>query len=194
MSIIFSDNYNRSNNTSLGASYTVPATLFSPAIVSNLCNCGTSGGNAIALYNGTTPNDQGSLVTVAGCASGNYVGAVVRGSTSGDNSYVAFVVALGASQTVQAGKRVSGSFTNLGTTSVAFSSGDTLGLYIVGNQLTVFHNGVLILTPAADATFSSGLAGVLLSSTVSSTQTISNLAVSTPSGSSGEQQMLMGIG
>jgi len=164
------DDFNRANGAP-GANWTDYFGIQSFDIVSDqIQNTGfaTSAFGA-GLYSGygPWPNNQWSLIEVntINTDANHYIACLLRGSTSANTSYRAWVTGpLGSGCIVNIGKLVAGTFTLLGSTSAeTWASGDTLLVTIVGFTITAYHNGVQVLQETdSGSSIASGTPGVLL--------------------------------
>lgn len=130
-----------------------PGSLNDIQIVSNRARNTTS--NSLARASAPTfAANQLATITLAGVAG---TGAAVRIDGSG-NGYVAYVA---STTSVQLYRVTSGSFIAIGAaiTVTALSSGNTVGLGIVGTTLTLYRDAVLVDT-RTEATYATGQPGV----------------------------------
>ena len=109
----------------------------------------------VALYTGDSPpNDQYATVVLGSnvsTISDEGIGPVVRGTASG-NMYFA---QSNTSET-RIYKRVSGTFTQVGTDGAAGATGDSITLEVSGTSLTCKKNGTAIIGPVTDTSIASG--------------------------------------
>jgi len=114
---------------------------------------------------GTFPNDQWAQLTLDTLTTaGEYLGVLLRGSTTTANNLRIYVSApFSAATTVTIGKIVSGTFTSLTSGTFNIATGAVLYAQVIGNVITVNLNGSQILTynnSAGDVL--SGLPGLVL--------------------------------
>jgi len=158
----FTDDFNRSNENPIAIPWSMASGPGlgnnSSRIVSNQFSGGV--GTTFAVLNDLTfANDQSSSVVVTAGNSTGYFGPAVRASSNGDCYYVGWQE---AQNRFKVAKRVGGTeteFANVGNT--GFASGDTLGLSVSGNVLTVSINGVVYNTYTDNgSSLASGVVGI----------------------------------
>jgi hypothetical protein len=148
---VATDPFTRSPGT-LGSNWTTPTGGSAAQIVSpNYVEATVLGTAAYAAYTGASFNaDQYSDITIQSLFSVNSnLNAMVRMSTSSLTGYLLNIVGpLNSATFVKVYKLVSGSFTQLGDSAgvqITAQVGDVFRLHVVGNVLSVFQNGFMIL-------------------------------------------------
>lgn len=158
----FSDDFNRADQTGLGASYTTMNTLTSIDIASNTASKPGAGGPVFGNYYSaiTWPNDQYMQATVNVVT--DRIQAVILRSQPAANTYYA----CGADFTdfdlnQRIWKVVAGTPTSIATNAVALANSDIVFCSCVGTTLTMYINGVQVAT-GTDSAIASGNGGLLL--------------------------------
>src|ERR1035437_3818502 len=155
-----SDNFTRANANPISGSWTTVPGAAPWQILSNMAE-GTAafGFNASISTAVTWPNDQYSEVTV-GQNTYAYAGPAVRFNPASDDGYLLFYQAGSNSLIIQ--KIVAGGGTTLATSvsTPAVAPGDVVRLVVVGNQLSAYYNGTLIIPPFTDTTYGAGSPGI----------------------------------
>jgi chitodextrinase len=166
---VASDNFNRANGP-LGSGWTDmtgAGLAISNQMVVGTSSSGISGDLRTAE---SYANDQYSQVTVTSTAlSGTqYIGPVVRAQNGGQNLYAGRYEWNKGSPQLTLYKRVSGTWTQLGTSysSGTLAAGTQLTLTVIGNTLAFSQNGTPRVT-ASDNTLASGSPGIVASGTAS---------------------------
>lgn len=159
--IITSDNFNRANNTSLGASWTVQFSL--PwSIVSNVLQTPTTPPvTSRQVHTAVMPDRQWACVTVAtiGGTAQIWTGVTLRTSTSADTQYQ-FLASRNTASRSLIEKRVGGVLTTLTSeNATTWANGDQVCGEADGTTLRLYRNSTLILT-VSDSSIASGSAGV----------------------------------
>jgi hypothetical protein len=177
MPALATDDFNRADNNSLGANWTIvtagwDATGF--AIASNAAAPQALTGDDLEIYTGATfPNDQYAQVkvSVTGTTSGTGVGVALRAATDG-SCYSVCVSKRSGGEIVIARRLANNSaYTPLANPSAAWVDGDTLKATIVGNVITVYKNGTQVEVPVTDSSGSAlttGTPGIVHSTTITS--------------------------
>lgn len=150
----YSDNFNRSNSTSLGSPWVDVTGGW--GVLSNGAYTPNNADN-FSYYNNTTANDQYSkatFVNLGASGTNDYIGVGARIS-AGPTGYMLYVNPLGAGWVVQAAP----SFSTIMSGSDTFTSGDTVELRAVGTTITFYKNSVSIGS-TTDASIASGFAGL----------------------------------
>lgn len=158
---IASDNFNRADGP-IGANWTTYAAA-GLQIASNLVEATTTGRNG-AFWNANAFNaDQYSEITIAGTAGA--IAPTVRCSTAGgENGYEAyFSGTFGSAGTMFFQRSVAGAVTNVSNVAATISVGDVVRIQAVGTTITIYKNGVIILT-AQDTNLTSGSPGIFTQS------------------------------
>lgn len=168
---LFSDNFTRANGA-LGSNWTTQSGTTSPTIVSNAVECATLANHTAAVYSGAAfPADHWAEIRLSTLNS-DYAGPAVRMATGADTDYVAFASApFGSSTSLTIAKRIASAYTQLAIGTFTVATGDLLRLSIVGTTLTLYLNGVSVLT-ATDSSINSGSAGFILRATSAATDVI----------------------
>lgn len=163
-----SDDFNRPNDTSLGANYTVQFGLNDMKVLSGKAvptnyshDCGSLWDTSLFA------NDQAGEIVVGTLGSPGVVGAgvgvLLRGSFGLETFYRAYASL--ASNSVRIARRLAGTGSALATlTGAGIASGDILRFDATGTTLTVYKNGTQILQ-TTDSNISGGQVGVTYSST-----------------------------
>lgn len=156
---IYNDNFNRADGP-----------LSSPwqavvngglTIVSNEVKSTGGGGNRISALTGETfNNDQTATVTISTLNSYDFAGVAVRMDATG-NGYIALGEFGDGRLTLY--RLDAGVATQLKFESTTFIATDTIGLSVTGDSLQLQKNGVAVGTSFTDATFSSGVPGLVYS-------------------------------
>ena len=162
------DNFNRADNADLGTAWDPMTGEGSWSIVSNhaeptsLLSDSSESNNSV-----TWPDDQYSQakITTSGGSSGGGegTGVAVRMSAVARTYYRA-VVNAAATNNIEVGKVVAGTFTSLGFRSATWVSGDVLKMQIVGTTIKIFQNGTQLGADITDSSIASGRAGISYSS------------------------------
>ncbi len=166
---LFTDIFNRADNTDLGADYAGGYTGFTTGkILAQRLVPSAVGGNAVEHYTGvTTPNDQWSEVTIGALTSGvgAQVGAHVR--LTNPTIYSGYRCFAAINQTNKAGIRRfnAGISTTIGPndTTTVWGVGDKLRCEIRGTTIKLYRvvgTAETLLTSATDATYASGTTGI----------------------------------
>jgi len=149
-----SDNFNRADNPSLGANWTmVNGTI---EILSNQAHGSTDGADNFAAYTGVSfANDHYAEVSIPVGSASTFKGPAVRLSGSGA-SRNAYFFNSGSGPGIY--KQVSGTQTFL-VAGTAPASGDIVRLEVIGTTLNYYLNGTLNAT-TTDGSLASGSAGI----------------------------------
>jgi hypothetical protein len=169
--VSFTDDFNRANaapmsDPATGGTWTAgPGASNPPKIDSNLLKAGaTSTANLARVLTPSFPGDHTATVTIAAGSATTAIGVCVRlQSASLADGYLAYI---SNGTTVTLNRMVDTgtiAFTQIGSRTVSFATGDTLGLGVVGTDLTIYKNGTAQGAAISDATFSGGQPGVYLS-------------------------------
>ena len=158
MTTLASDDFNRADG-GLGANWTTLASALAPQIVSNQAAGPASPAVGGAGFTGTTwPNNQWASVIIGSQISDAVdegAGPLVRGAVGVASYYFAQ-----AGVDTRLYRRLSGSYSQLGSTVGACVTGDVLRLEVNGTSLTVFKNGTPIIGPITDTNIAAGNAGI----------------------------------
>lgn len=150
---LFADNFQRANVNPLAAPWT-STTGGVLKLVSNAATPAASSVYAAMYYAGTFPRDQYSQITIGTLtASGDSVGPAVRVTAAGAGYAVKVPGPIAQTNTGTIEKLLGGGV--VASFSITPNSGDTITLQVLGNQLTVLQNGLVIAT-ALDGTYPSG--------------------------------------
>lgn len=129
----------------------------------------TSGVTAMVYASGTPASADYSVILnlhVVTIANINILGAAGRSSTNANTMYLAYInrVTSGGTWTVYLNKRVTGTNTSFGNfviTTPTAGSDHTLELRMVGDQISLYYDGVLQVGPVTDtAITAAGRAGI----------------------------------
>ena len=162
-----SDNFARANG-SLGPNWT--ALSDGPLAISSQMVIGTNaGGNSGDIRTAETyTSDQYSTVQVTSTplTGSQWIGPMVRVQGTGTGLYVGIYSWNNGSPELMLFKRISGAWTQLGSTYVsgALTAGTQLTLTAVGNTLAFSQNGVIRIT-ATDGSLTGGAPGIMASGT-----------------------------
>jgi hypothetical protein len=174
---IGSDNFNRANG-SLGSGWTDMTD--GPLAVSSQAVAGTKSAISGDIRTGENyPNDQYSQVTVTSAAltGTQWIGPVVRAQNGGQNLYAGLYEWNGGSPLLVLSKRISGTWTQLGSySSGAFSTGTQLTLTAIGNTLALADNGTPLVT-ASDNSLTSGAPGIIANGLATADNWVGGIAV-----------------
>jgi hypothetical protein len=168
-----SDNFNRADG-GLGANWTTVTGTDAPAIVSgSLRDSAAQGTDAEAFYNAASfPADQWAQVNTlkAITATSRGIGVLLRYNTGGVRTgyRVTAEGPLGTTAKVAIQKFVSGTFTELVSTTTTVNQGDTLYGEIQGSTIVAKVNGTQVLS-ATDTSITSGAAGIVVFEDVGTT-------------------------
>jgi hypothetical protein len=146
MSVLATDDFNRANNTDVGASWTPQSGETRFGIVSNTAQPSVTNADCGEQYSGLTwPNDQyaqaKTTVDAGTWSNQDGIGVGVRMAAAADTLYRA-VINNNASNTIAIDRRTAGAATNLGFRSVTYGAGGVLKLEVQGTTLKVYYNGV----------------------------------------------------
>ncbi len=157
MTVLATDDFNRTDAANLGANWTVPTGCTAIPVVSNQCSAGTWG-PPIEFYNGVSwPDDQYAqlVITSVSTSTDSGMGPAVR-VTSGGDAYFAQAT----TSEIRLYKRVSGGYTQLGSDAAAATANDVLYIEAQGTSILVKKNGSTIIGPVTDSSIASGNAGI----------------------------------
>lgn len=151
----------------LSASWTVTTGMGTPQVqqTADVVEVSSVGADAAAYWNADAFNNdqyaQIKVVTAAG--TDRFVGCAVRTASGAQTFYQGGVFgALGGSVTTRIRKTVAGVNTTLGATGTAtVNTGDTIKLEVSGTTITLYLNGVSVLS-RTDSSIASGSAGIFL--------------------------------
>ena len=156
----YSDNFNRSDtgaNAGWGANWTHSPANTGFEVLSNQGRTVSNFTERLARYTGgASANNQFSKATVASLSGDGYAYVAVRAADL-SNCYVGGFL---SSNQVRLTKIVSGVGTNLGTTSVTFSTNDTIEIRADGTSISLYVNDGLQIGPITDTDLSSGSPGI----------------------------------
>ena len=158
MSILFTDNFNRDDG-GLGGNYSTVSGDGSLTIFGN--QLGWPGGGINVDYNNTVswPNNQYAqlVMTTPSTTTDEGFGPAIRVNAGGDMYF-----AQSNTHEIRLYKRVSGSFTQLGSDGPAVAANDVIYIQANGTSLLVKQNGTTVIGPVTDSGVSSGSAGIWL--------------------------------
>lgn len=172
MAVLATDTFDRANADPIGGNWTTAGTYAALKIASNVAVPSNQGADGAAYYNAISwPNDQYSQLKVTGGTGGSGVGfgALTRQATGATNTNYRCVVDRGATNNVEMGKTVAGTFTSLKSFSNTWVDSDVLRLESQGTSHRIYRNGTQISTTATDSAIASGNAGMFYSSDEAST-------------------------
>jgi hypothetical protein len=166
MAVLATDNFNRADSASLGASWTTPTGDLAWRITSNAATYNTvSGADTAGVYNAITwPADQYSQVkATAGTGGGGVgVGPTCRAASAAQTRYR--LVACGAATSnIELSKEVAGTFTSIWFRTSSFANGNLVRLEAQGTTLRAYNAGVQVGASSTDSSIASGNAGFLYS-------------------------------
>jgi hypothetical protein len=168
MAVLATDDFNRANNTDLGANWNVQTgetrlDLNSNAVRESSQNSDCAENNSAVTW----PDDQYSQVkvTLSGSPWSDHSGGGpgVRMSSSAQTYYRA-VCNINSSNTIGIGKKVAGSFTQLGTRSTTYAAATVVYLEVQGSTLLVKYGGTTLGAGISDSSITTGRAGLTFSS------------------------------
>jgi hypothetical protein len=158
----FTDLFNRADNADLGANWT-PFTGRALKIASNTATPTAVLTTANEFYTGTAPtNNQFSRISIATFTAPAEIGVLVRSGTDPATwtNYQGYASNRGGGTTTAIDKIVAGTPTGLASeNATTWVAGDILKLTVLGQNLFIYRNGVLLLS-AFDAALSSGTLGL----------------------------------
>src|ERR1700722_18046595 len=157
-----SDNFNRANGT-LGAGWTDMSD--GGMAISSQVVVGTKSSYSGDIRTGETYlSNQSSQIEVTSTqlSGGQWIGAAVRAQNAGQNLYLRLYFWNNGNPELMLFKRISGSFTQLGSSSFqgALAAGTQLNLSVSGSTLTFSQNGVARIT-ATDTSLTGGAPGIM---------------------------------
>jgi hypothetical protein len=162
-----SDSFTNTDNVALAthnANWTVNAGAF--VIKSNGIVANTSLAGSLARYAGTWAADQWSEVTLQDPTGGGTIGAAVRASTSGAyTGYTADAGKVGADDKLYVSKYVGGTYTDLRTQNLTYSTNDRLRIQVSGSSpatIKIYLNDSQVGTDITDSSspIASGSPGI----------------------------------
>ena len=157
-----SDNFNRANGT-LGAGWTDMSD--GGMAISSQVVVGTKSSYSGDIRTGESYlSNQSSQIEVTSTqlSGGQWIGAAVRAQNAGQNLYLGLYFWNSGNPELMLYKRISGSWTQLGSSSFqgALAAGTQLNLSVSGSTLTFSQNGVARIT-ATDTSLTGGAPGVM---------------------------------
>lgn|SRR5574341_128517 len=176
MGVLATDNFNRADNTDLGAAWDPQPGFANPqadrvfnisantAVPANVAKDSGENYNAVSW-----PNDQYSQAkaTMSGTGAEAGVGVSVRCSTTALTCY-RVVINKAATNNVSIAKFVAGVYTLLAQRTTTWVDGDIIYLEAQGSTLKVKQNGTQLGADIVDSAIASGRAGIGFSSTMTS--------------------------
>lgn len=171
MTALATDNFNRADANPIGGNWTTANNHNAMQIVSNTCQPSSLLVDCGAYYNAITwPDDQYAQVkvTVNSTGTGVGIGLFCRQAAAANTCY-RLVASHAASNNIELGKFVTGTFTGIWTRTQAFTDGDILRLEVQGTTLRAYFNGAQIGADTTDSSIASGNAGIAYSSATSAT-------------------------
>jgi hypothetical protein len=168
MTVLATDNFDRADNTDLGANWTPRPN--SMQILSQKVAAFVAGDDEAEAYTGISwPDDQYVQVAVSGLTTtggGTGIGVILR--CADGNNFYRVVVSGEASNNVSVSKQVATVFTTITNRTTAWSDGDVLKVDVIGDTLRVYKNGVQLGADiAGDGALATGAVGIGYSSTAS---------------------------
>lgn len=165
MAVLAADNFNRANNASLGANWTIRQNdgwkiLSNQAVPTTLPTPDTC-----EFYSAITwPSDhysQAALFSIAGTSDQTGIGVTCRTETL-FNSFDTYgcVVNAAVSNNVSVHKWVAGNYTLIGQRTQAWTDGDVLRMEMQGTTIRVYRNGVQMGADFTDSDILIGAAGL----------------------------------
>jgi hypothetical protein len=176
---LFSDNFNRGNNSSLGTNWQERSGNFS---INSQTLVNSTSGTSVALVNNKTAADVvlTADVNLATTANERDAGVVARHSGNGAGSqYYAGLAYRSGRYYSEIWESTNGSWTRLSQVQVASNGTASLRFEVIGTSLKLYVNGVL-RNSVTDATLTSGRFGV---SAVGSGARLDNFVATNPSAS-----------
>ena len=179
--VLGSDTFQRVDANPIGGNWSQHyngASFCAGKLASNLYQCAVIGKNGDSYWNAASfPNDQWSRITVGSVSNGgSYLGVGLREDSADANTLYRF--AWGAANTGSTGtwymqKYVANSYTTIATNTRVLTAGDTLAACIIGTNIYIYQDEVLIFV-FSDSSIASGSAGVYASGAVATnTATVS---------------------
>lgn len=171
MSVLATDDFNRANETPLAGNWTTVTSETNSNLSSNTVVPSVLSNDSTVYRNDITPpNDQYSQakITVNNNSGGGIGQGVAVRVATGARTYYRVVADHAASNNVELGAMVAGTFTPIWTRTQAFTDGDTFRLEVQGTTLRVYRNGVQIGADSTDSNIASGRFGLSYSSTATS--------------------------
>jgi hypothetical protein len=177
MAVLATDNFNRADNASLGANWTIcTGTNLNASgfqIVSLHVEPASSAVDSMEVWSAVAfPNDQyaQAACTVTGTTGGTGPGVFVRGTAGNNPPCYRATVCKAASNNVEIIQQVGTTYTNIGFRTTTWVDGDILRLQVSGTTIRVYQNGVQLGADITDAVLTTGSAGIIYSSTASGSQ------------------------
>jgi len=167
---LYQDAFNRANETPLAGQWVTSPSLGAFNLASNVVQAASFAADSGAQLVATVlswPNDQWcrSIVTATGTVGGaSGVGLRLRSDAVANTFYRATMDHAAASN-VNIGKVIAGTYTSLGTATLAWSDGAMMEFQVQGQTVSLLVNGTRILT-ANDTAIAAGTPGVFYSSTI----------------------------
>jgi len=171
-STIVSDNFNRANETPLAAPWAkILSTAGTLNIAGNVVVASNSNIDAQYYYTGITvgPDEfsQAAISVSGGNSSDVGYGVAVRTSLGTAKTYYRLVVNKLASNNIELGKFINGTYTMLTRRTTSWTDGDVLRLEVAGSTLKIYQNSTQLGADVTDASISSGGVGIAYSAQVS---------------------------
>ncbi len=168
------DNFHRANAANLGANWTIQTLVSTPIpIDSNQATGAPDLDEAAEMYSAASfPNDQFCAITVGAFATASQTSGLVRTDITNATGYIGTISGNGAG-VYSANLSDLGTSSNLGVLAVlagAPTPGDIITLQVVGTLITLFYNGVPIVSGTSSTT-SSGTVAMDISDVATQTDT-----------------------
>jgi len=170
VTLLASDNFNRTNANPIGGVWTTTTSEAAFQLTSNTAAAASVSSDSGCRWTGPTfPNDQWvqARITVNSTTNGTGMGIVAR-CASGARTYYRATFNHKATLNVQLEKFVAGTFTQLWTRTATFTDGDLCRLECRGTTLRVLINGVPQGADQTDSAVTAGNPGMCQSSIITS--------------------------
>ncbi len=159
--VTFSDDFNRADSATLGASWAHATGFGDIKIVANTARATTDSAYSIDLYQtATNTNNQFVQWTVTFSGSGGYLDGYLRADSSLANAYFC-LISNGGSPTTAIYKTVTTTTTQLTSNATTWTTGDVAKCTVSGTTITLFKNGSSVAT-ATDSAVASGSIGLAI--------------------------------
>jgi hypothetical protein len=158
-----SDNFNRTDAADLGANWDSGYTGYDAfQIDEQFAAADPAGTTKAETYNAITwPDNQYVLLTIGAIQTENYGGPILRAANPATASWYEFGhVKFGATVGTEIYKNISGTATLLIDDTTTWATSDTLRAYVIGTDIYLDRNGVLLLS-TSDSALSSGRGGMV---------------------------------
>lgn len=159
MSVLATDNFDRTNNTTLGANWTLTSGGGAFHILTNRAANGSNDLVTLMSYTGVSaPANQYAqcVISDASANSDQGMGPAVRVATGATTAYFAQP----NTSEIKLYKVVTDTFTQLGSDAAAVANGNTVYIEANGTSITAKKNGSTIVGPITDSGIASGNFGL----------------------------------